>query len=414
MIDGIWGELGLARWPVSGLPDGRGPFSVWAGVFLRRRGAGGQVCLDPCSRGGHCPARRGAWDERSICARPRSKGALLRMGSEALRELLGSRPRRQPRYDPLEPCGPGRTLYGGRDLYPRLATDPRARSGRTRWSTEVRHLSRCRKRRGERGSARHCRGDLPQPGGGVSPPRPASSRPSMKICFLNPWFEPYPGGIERRLLMVSSGLAARGHEVHVVCALLPGTAPHEDLHGVHVTRVPSVFWGGYRPPFAFTGVRRLRDAIQKIDPDVLDLHFRWAPDYLAVALLERRRRKCVLTYHNGHGEGAGWMRPLSQLNDRMIDTFIKRFSAVVVVSEHVRADLERRVRGLRPTNIYNGVALPSHSRTQSFRGTYLLFVGRLVPTKGLRDLLAAVATCRDEHGIAEMRLRIVGVGPEER
>ncbi len=236
----------------------------------------------------------------------------------------------------------------------------------------------------------------------------------MKICFLNPWFEPYPGGIERRLLMVSSGLAARGHEVHIVCALLPGTVRHQDLHGVHVTRVPSVFWGGYRPPFAFTGVRRLRDAIQKIDPDVLDLHFRWAPDYLAAALLERRRRNCVLTYHNGHGEGAGWMRPLSELNDRVIDTFIKRFSAVVVVSEHVRADLERRVRGLRPTNIYNGVALSPHSRTQSFRGTYLLFVGRLVPTKGLRDLIAAVATCRDEHGIAEMRLRIVGVGPEER
>ena len=236
----------------------------------------------------------------------------------------------------------------------------------------------------------------------------------MKICFLNPWFEPYPGGIERRLLMVSTGLAARGHEVHVVCALLPGTARHEDLHGVHVTRVPSVFWGGYRPPFAFTGVRRLRDAIQKIDPDVLDLHFRWAPDYLAAALLERRRRHCVLTYHNGHGEGAGWMRPLSQLNDRMIDTFIKRFSAVVVVSEHVRADLQRRVRGLRPTNIYNGVVLPSPRRKQSLPGTYLLFVGRLVPTKGLRDLLAAVATCRRERGIAEMRLRIVGLGPEER
>ena len=107
-------------------------------------------------------------------------------------------------------------------------------------------------------------------------------------------------------------------------------------------------------------------------------------------------------------------RPLSELNDRVIDTFIKRFSGVVVVSEHVRADLERRVCGLRPTNIYNGVVLPSPRRKQSFHGTYLLFVGRLVPTKGLRDLLAAVATCRDEHGIVEMRLRIVGLGPEER
>lgn len=235
----------------------------------------------------------------------------------------------------------------------------------------------------------------------------------MKICFLNPWFEPYPGGIERRLLMVSSGLAARGHEVHVVCALLAGTAQHEDLCGVHVTRVPSVFWGGYRPPFAFSGVQPLREAIQRIDPDVVDLHFRWAPDYLAAALLERRRRNCVLTYHNGHGEGAGWMRLLSQLNDRMIDTFIRRFSAVIVVSEHVRADLQRRVPGLRPTTIYNGVILRSHSPKQSSRGTYLLFVGRLVPTKGLRDLITAVAICRNELGIAEMRLRIVGLGPEQ-
>lgn len=236
----------------------------------------------------------------------------------------------------------------------------------------------------------------------------------MKICFLNPWFEPHPGGIERRLLMVSSGLAARGHDVHVVCALLPNTARNEDLRGVHVTRVPSVFLGRYRPPFAFTGVRRLRDAIERIDPDVLDLHFRWAPDYVATALLERRRRSCVLTYHNGHGEGAGWMRPLSQLNDRMIDSFIRRFAAVVVVSEHVREDLEHRVSGLRSTVIYNGVILPSDEPVRHRpRGTYLLVVGRLVPTKGLRDLIAAIAICRDEFGIAGMRLRLVGVGPED-
>ncbi len=237
----------------------------------------------------------------------------------------------------------------------------------------------------------------------------------MRICFLNPWFEPYPGGIERRLLMVASGLAARGHEVHVVCALLAGTARKEQIHGVHVTRLTTVFCGRYRPPFAFTGVRRLRRAIQRIDPDVVDLHYRWAPDYIATALLERRQRPCVLTYHNGHGEGAGWMRPLSQLNDRILDTFIRRFSAVVVVSEHVRADLDRRVRGLRPTTIYNGVEHPSIESSPTIsHQKYLLFVGRLVPTKGLGELIAAVAICRGKLGISDMRLRIVGLGPEYR
>jgi len=235
----------------------------------------------------------------------------------------------------------------------------------------------------------------------------------MRICFLNPWFEPYPGGIERRLLMVATGLAARGHEVHVVCALLAGTAPEERMHGFQVTRLPTVFFGRYRPPFAFTGVRRLREAIQRIDPDVVDLHYRWAPDYTAAALLERRKRPCVLTYHNGHGEGAGWMRPLSQINDRLLDVLIRRFSAVVVVSEYVRADLERRSRGLRPTTIYNGVMLRSHELpANSLHEDYLLSVGRLVPTKGLRELIAAIAICRDELGISDMRLRIVGLGPE--
>ena len=46
----------------------------------------------------------------------------------------------------------------------------------------------------------------------------------MRLIELTDLYQPAIGGLERFVLLLSEGLASRGHEVHVVTSAVPGLA----------------------------------------------------------------------------------------------------------------------------------------------------------------------------------------------
>lgn len=98
----------------------------------------------------------------------------------------------------------------------------------------------------------------------------------MRVVLLNPFHYPYMGGIEHRLHEVSCRLASK-HEMIVLTSQLPGTPEEEERDGYRIVRLPSKFTDIYNPPFVTTpGVL---EALEGLDPDVVDFHYRWAPSY---------------------------------------------------------------------------------------------------------------------------------------
>ena len=59
----------------------------------------------------------------------------------------------------------------------------------------------------------------------------------MKICLVYEYYHPHVGGAEVLMQHLAEGLAARGHQCHVVTSRLPGTAERETLAGVDIHRV---------------------------------------------------------------------------------------------------------------------------------------------------------------------------------
>ncbi|MHB8632808.1 MAG: glycosyltransferase family 4 protein [Thermoplasmatota archaeon] len=239
----------------------------------------------------------------------------------------------------------------------------------------------------------------------------------MRIVHLNPFFYPYFGGIERRMHHLARGLAARGHEVTILTARLPGTAERQEMEGFHVRRLPArVLLAGWNPPIVRT--RGTREALAELAPDVVDYHSRWAPEMTnAVARAGDAGQRWVFTFHNHFGEGSRWLKGLSLANDVWSRTRILRANRVVCVSEAIRRELlGRRFPGDRLTVVGNGCdpPLPGGADWQPDDGRpapaapYFVTVGRLTPEKGVMEALEAFL----EGGLAgRAHLAICGTGP---
>jgi glycosyltransferase involved in cell wall biosynthesis len=222
---------------------------------------------------------------------------------------------------------------------------------------------------------------------------------SVRILQLSPYHYPFLGGIEHRIHHLSKRLA-RSNEVIVVTSRLDGTEREEEMDGYRVVRLDSRFIDIYNPPFVSS--KGVLAALERLEPDIVDFHYRWAPSYTRQAL--KHEGKMVFTYHNTFGEGEGALRALSYLNDWAFMRRMHRFDKVICISEFVRKDNAKHGLPMEKMVVVpNGVELPSRpSREEDF----ILSLGRMVHTKGLEYLVRAM------HQV-DMKLVMAGVGPEK-
>ncbi len=233
----------------------------------------------------------------------------------------------------------------------------------------------------------------------------------MHLTIVSP-FDPHPpdtangdghtGGVERVLSNFAHHMADRGHEVSVICSTerSNGQAP---VNGHQVVRVPRsgtlfrapvVDLAGYIPEhtdlvhvpatYPFTTPRVLRWAEKAQTPAVLDFHFEPHPSSALGRLAARAYRSIgPRTYDHA-------------------DAVLVRSLAYGRSAPSLSSVPEDRWHAL-PNGIDPSRFCPNGGHGH---GDHLLFVGRLVPYKGLDVLLDALA----EHDVGHP-LKIVGGGP---
>ena len=98
----------------------------------------------------------------------------------------------------------------------------------------------------------------------------------MKVVEVNAYHYPYMGGIEHRIHHISRRLG-RKHQVTVLTSRLPGTEAAERMDNYDVVRLESRFVNLYNPPHVIT--KGILEALEELDPDVVDFHYRWSGTY---------------------------------------------------------------------------------------------------------------------------------------
>ena len=227
---------------------------------------------------------------------------------------------------------------------------------------------------------------------------------------------------------LAAALVSRGHQVTVLAPHAKGLAPEEECDGVRVVRfryapamLERVAYGAGIP----TNLKRdllavlalpafaagLRAAVRAHAGEADVVHVNWAPT-AALAGRALAGSRAVLTLH---GSDATLARSGGGMWRRLLVAGLARATRVVVVATEQATFL--RGSGLlaaSPSVIPSGVApalLERAETTAEHEGFEFLFAGRLVPEKGVKELLDAFARMARTH--PDARLTLMGSGPEE-
>jgi glycosyltransferase involved in cell wall biosynthesis len=134
-------------------------------------------------------------------------------------------------------------------------------------------------------------------------------------------------------------------------------------------------------------------------------------DIPLIEILRLQRRAVVVMFHGSLREDFGRR---SSLVDLALRHIARRSDAILVLSRHERDQWHALDPGVSAHVVRNsfrrsGDHAHAHAR-QVHDPARLLFVGRLIPEKGVLDVIEALAIVRRERGCA---LTIAGAGPKE-
>jgi spore coat protein SA len=243
----------------------------------------------------------------------------------------------------------------------------------------------------------------------------------MRICHVAPELLPVPpsrgGAIERWIRDAAVGLAARGHEVHVVSRDHGDGRAADRIDGVHyhfIAVPPSIERG--MSAVMFRGWRHYRKAkalLKVISPDVVHHHSRPAGLWLS----DIPGPRSVISLHS---MDYGWSFGYAKWDRRLFNRGFAAAARVLGVSNFIREHTEQRypvVNGKSAT-VYNGVdgtlfrpsspdgygAAPRQAETYD---PPILYVGRVEERKGVHVLIDAFEQVISKQR-PRSRLRIVG------
>lgn len=231
----------------------------------------------------------------------------------------------------------------------------------------------------------------------------------MRIGLFSPYSLTLPGGVQGQVLGLARALRRRHHAVRV---LGPCDGPPPDAGVTPLgNSIPTAANGSVAPiaPDPAAALRTMR-ALKDEDFDLIHLHEPFVPGPNATALLVATC-PIIATFH-----AAGRSSSYRYLG-RPIRRAGRRISMCTAVSDDAEA-LARQVVDAPIELLFNGVEVERFANATEWKDQRaygqptVLFVGRHEPRKGLEVLLEAHRLLEVQHHRREVRLWIVGSGPQ--
>ncbi len=238
-------------------------------------------------------------------------------------------------------------------------------------------------------------------------------------------FYPVIGGLETYAYNLAKGLVEAGHEVKVFTAHLPQTPTYENYQGIHIHRFRAV-----ARPFNFPFLPGLLQALSREHCDIFHAHINspMTVDITAIAS-QLTQIPLVITYHADAliSDIAGktpffhvWLDQAYRHARQRAANIAKQLIVTSPIYRNTSLFLQDY---LSKTTVIPATINPYFLKSQrsaaqakesfgfSSNNPLLLFVGRLVPYKGLQTLLRAFHQIHRQN--PAVHLAIVGSGPLE-
>jgi glycosyltransferase involved in cell wall biosynthesis len=222
----------------------------------------------------------------------------------------------------------------------------------------------------------------------------------VKVALVASSYLPRPGGLERHVHELASGLARRGVEVEVLTQDPPRPLPPvSEFEGFVVRRFGGSRGNGHRgvAPGLWEHLRRSARSF-----DLVDLHTVHAS--LGLAVVRARPRSMVFTLHAAVGRLLRW--PYVQVTRAIVDSAAQIVCAAAVERELLCESFPAAAGRTRVIPAGVDVAGIAAARPFACPGIVVLTVDRLEPAKRIDRAIAALAALD-----GSFRLAVVGDGP---
>jgi len=246
-----------------------------------------------------------------------------------------------------------------------------------------------------------------------APPRVRDDGP-LRVAFVIGTLN--RGGTERQILLLGSALAARGHQVTVICLVRGGhQGAAARAAGIRVAEIgfPGLYRSlVFRPWWLrhelLPAVQRLRGALREASPDVVHCFLYWG--YLiGVPAARSVGAPVIVSSRRSLTAAASRIRlllPWERACDRLAHAVVCN-STAVMEDAIARSGVPRR----KAVVICNGVQLPTEVAPPGGAPQRIVIVANLYPYKGHAVALAAFARVRAALPTVAARLQLVGSGP---
>jgi len=231
----------------------------------------------------------------------------------------------------------------------------------------------------------------------------------LKILHLSKYYHPFRGGIEKVIKDLSEGMVQRGHQVRVLSSAENNQARQDWVNDVEVFRIPR--WGVlYSQPLVVPLFWQLAQHMEWAD--IVHLH---APNPLAelAYLTTLKSKPTITTYHCDVVRQRRLMKIYGPIQQKVL---AKSNGIVVSTPNHLKYSkaLEEHKKkslivpfGVKGSHAKKSMELNHHiKKIKDKHGDYFLFIGRLVPYKGIDVLLKAMVSSNPNA-----RLVCIGKGP---
>jgi len=249
----------------------------------------------------------------------------------------------------------------------------------------------------------------------------------VKFAFFSAQYLPTIGGIERYTRNLALALTRQGHHVTIIASEVPGAPQRETDEGVEVMRLPSwpIMAGRFPVPRPTREFRAMMADLWKQDIDLALINTRFWPMSVWAARACSRRKLPAIVVEHGSGYlsmGSPVLNVASHVYEhvvaRLVRHYVPRFYAVSQNGARWLTTFGIQAAGV----LYNAVDI-AEIETKAALGQWdarseygldtgahlIVYVGRLIPEKGIREMLAAMKTVRER--CPDAVLLLAGEGP---